>query len=124
MTFSPRNVWIFLFLTETWLNVGDLSPFTELVPPDCDLFSSPRTTGHRGGGIALVFKKKFDCQSMKTDIFSSFEVQLMQIDLRNPVLCALVYRPPKTNNDFIPEFTEFLVGIMTKHDRILMIGDF
>lgn len=28
----------FLFLTETWINVGDLSPFTELVPPDCDFF--------------------------------------------------------------------------------------
>ncbi len=28
----------FLFLTETWIKVGDLSPFTELVPPDCDFF--------------------------------------------------------------------------------------
>lgn len=56
----------FFFFTENWLNVGDLSPFTELVPPDCDLFSSPRTTGRGGGGIAPVFKKKFDCRSMKT----------------------------------------------------------
>ncbi len=39
--------------------------------------SSPRTAG-RGGGLASVFKKKFDCRSIKTDTFSSFEVQLMQ----------------------------------------------
>ncbi len=48
----------FLFLTETWNNVGDLSPFTELVPPDCDSFSSPRTTGC-GEVLALFFKNTF-----------------------------------------------------------------
>ncbi len=112
----------FLFLTETWINVGDLSPFTELVPPDCDL-SSPRTIG-RGGGLASVFKKKFDCRSIKNDTFSSFEEQLMQIDSRNPVLCVLVYRPPKINKNFIHEFTGFLGGIMMKYDRLVILGDF
>ncbi len=98
----------FLFLTETWIKVGDLSPFTELVPPDCDFLSSPRTAG-RGGGLASVFKKKFDCRSIKTDTFSSFEVQLMQIDSRNPVCWYTDHRKStrryrimnsETNKDF------------------------
>ncbi len=48
----------FLFLTETWNNIGDLSPFTELVPPDCDFLSSPRTTGC-GEVLASFFKNTF-----------------------------------------------------------------
>ncbi len=35
----------FLFVTETWINVGDLSPFSELVPPECTFFNYPRTSG-------------------------------------------------------------------------------
>ncbi len=85
--------------------------------------SSPRTTG-RGGGLASVFKKKFDCRNIKNDTFSSFEEQLMQIDSRNPVLCVLVYRPPKINKNFIHEFTGFLGGIMMKYDRLVILGDF
>ncbi|KAJ8405705.1 hypothetical protein AAFF_G00316850 [Aldrovandia affinis] len=36
----------FMFLTETWLTVGDNVPFSELLPPDCDFLNSPRTTGN------------------------------------------------------------------------------
>ncbi len=48
----------------------------------------------------------------------------MQIDSRNPVLCVLVYRPPKVNKNFISEFTGFLGGIMMKYDRLVILGDF
>lgn len=75
-------------MTETWLNVGDLTPFSELVPPDSTFFNSPLTTG-RGGGLASVFKSHF---GLSADVYSSFELQLLQIDLINPVLRALVYR--------------------------------
>ena len=30
-----------LFVTETWLSVGELSPLSELSPTDCQLFSAP-----------------------------------------------------------------------------------
>lgn len=112
-----------LFITETWLRVDDLSPFTEMVPPDCDFFSSPRSTG-RGGGLASVFTRNFACNHLKSNIFTSFEVLLMQIQLHTPVLCVVVYRPPKTNKNFIAEFSEFLGGLMLKYDRILIVGDF
>lgn len=44
----------FLFLTETCIKDGDLSPFTELVPLNCTFFSTSRLSG-RGGGLAAVF---------------------------------------------------------------------
>ena len=42
----------FLFVTETWLSVGESSAFTEILPAECCYFNSQRTSG-RGGGIAL-----------------------------------------------------------------------
>ncbi len=40
--------------------------------------------------------------------YSGFEVQVFKIDLVNPVLSALIYRPPKYNKVFINEFSDFL----------------
>ena len=50
----------FMFLTETWVHAGEYTPFSELLPPDCTFFSSPRATGH-GGGIASVFRANLQC---------------------------------------------------------------
>ncbi len=50
-----------LFITETWLTAGDLSPISEIVSSDYCYFSSPRTLG-RGGGTAVVFKKHLTCR--------------------------------------------------------------
>lgn len=35
----------FLFITETWVKVGDLSPYSELVPTDYCFYNSPRPLG-------------------------------------------------------------------------------
>ncbi len=40
------------------------------------------------------------------------------------VLCAVVYRPPKYNKDFINDFSAFLADIMPKYDRVLIVGEF
>ncbi len=40
------------------------------------------------------------------------------------VLCAVVYRPPKYNKNFIQDFADLLAGIALKYDRFLIIGDF
>ncbi len=64
--FFSSNVLDFLFVTETWLTLGDLSPFSDLVPSNCTFINCPRTTG-MGGGLASVFKSSFGCRSVKTD---------------------------------------------------------
>ncbi len=54
----------------------------------------------------------------------SFEAQLMKIDLHPPVICALIYRPPGYNKNFLDEFYEFLSVVIPSADRILIVGDF
>ncbi len=80
-------------MTETWLNIGELDPLIETSPCDCNFFSSPRTVG-RGGGVATIFKKHFNCRILSVECFASFEVQLCRVDLMYPIFCALIYRPP------------------------------
>ena len=112
----------FLFLTETWLNIGDLSSFGELCPPQCSFFNAPRSS--RGGGIATIFKDSFKCKLLPIESFLSFEVQLFIIHLSSPILCALVYRPPKLyENYFIEEFSDLVSLMAARSEKLLILGD-
>ncbi len=48
----------FMFITESWTKVGDLTPFSELVPSDCTFFNFPRPN-RRGGGLVTILKSSF-----------------------------------------------------------------
>jgi len=112
-----------MFLTETWVHAGEYTPFSELLPPDCTFFSSPSATG-RGGGLASVFRASLQCRLLYlVTSYASFELQLFELNPASPVLCTVVYRPPKCNKDFINYFSDFLSGIMVKYDRVLICGD-
>lgn len=113
----------FLFITETWVNPGEQMALGDLTPPGCNFLNSPRTSG-RGGGVATVFKNSFKCKRLPMDTYSSFEAQLLKIEMMIPVFCVLVYRPPKFNKDFIQQFSDFLSGLVSRGDRLLIIGDF
>ncbi len=113
----------FVFLTETWIQVGKSIQFSELLPPNCLFFNSPRTTG-RGGGVASIFKNSFQCRLSPLITFSSFELQTFIVNFTRPVLCTVVYRPPQFNKDFIKDFTDFVAGVKVNCDRFLIVGDF
>uniref|UniRef100_A0A8C6Q3C2 Reverse transcriptase domain-containing protein n=1 Tax=Nothobranchius furzeri TaxID=105023 RepID=A0A8C6Q3C2_NOTFU len=59
-----------------------------------------------------------------TTIINSFELITFELGNTHPVLCVLVYRPPKFNKDFIEEWSELLAEITTKYERALIMGDF
>lgn len=40
------------------------------------------------------------------------------------MICALIYRPPGYNKNFLDEFSEFLSVVVPSADRILIMGDF
>lgn len=50
------------FFIQSWINAGDWSLLSELVPRDFTCFNNPRPTG-QGGGLATVYKNIFnaDC---------------------------------------------------------------
>ena len=95
-------------LTETWLKPGEISAFSEFLPPSCSFFSTPRAAGH-GGGLAAIFKESFRCKIITANNYSSFGLQLFVIDLSCPVLCATIYRPPNFNKNFLQVLSEFFV---------------
>lgn len=100
----------FMFITETWITSGDMSPFSELIPRDCNFYNTPCSSG-RGGGLASIFKEKFNCRLIATEECASFERQLLLLDIGSPVAIAIIYRPQKAQKDFINEFGFFLGGL-------------
>lgn len=120
--FFNLNKLDFLLVTETWMSMGDTSPFSELVPSDCSFLNCPRLSG-RGGGLASVFKSNFCRRSLKTEMFSSFEVLLFLLNM-DQLAIAVVYCPPKPNKDFLNEFANFLGDIVLQYDRLSIAGDF
>lgn len=102
---------------------NDYSQLAELCPPEYDSFSLHRPSG-RGGGLAAVYKKCYKCIQLPVNNFTSFEVLLFKFCSTDPVLCAVIYRPPKPNPRFLSEFSEFLPSIIMSHNRIVITGDF
>lgn len=111
-----------LFLTETWIKPGESAAFSELLPPGCVFIDTPRSTG-RGGGVAVVFKNSVSYKPLTIDSCASFEMSCFELRHNEPVFCAVIYRPPKYNNDFISDFSNFIAPILTKYDKILLVGD-
>lgn len=97
----------FVFLTESWLTIGDLSPFSELLPTNCSFFNSPHTTGW-GGDLASIYTDTFSCHSVPFNEYSSFELQLFALELSDPFLIAVIYHIPKYNKDFLIDFADLL----------------
>ena len=113
----------FLFLTETWLQMGESEALVTICPEDYSFFSSPRSSGRTGGGLATVVKNNFKCHPINIDHYPSFEVQVIKVDSVNPLLIALIYRPPKYHKDFIDQFASFLTSTITNFDQALILGD-
>ena len=77
----------------------------------------------RGGGIATILKSRLHCKPLSM-AFTSFELSCFELGAQNPVLCTVIYRPPKYNHDFIKEFSDFIAAIRTNYDKIQIVGDF
>lgn len=98
-----------IFITE--MRDGEVAPLMELCPPESSFFNSPRLTG-RGGGVASLFNDRFKCELISYgDPYTSFELQLFTVNRPSVVLIAVIYRPPKYNDNFISEFADFLIQI-------------
>ncbi|KAF7690683.1 hypothetical protein HF521_012487, partial [Silurus meridionalis] len=74
--------------------------------------------------IATIHRQSLKCRQLSTRGYSSFEVQVFVLTLPCPILCAAIYRPPKSNKDFLIEFSEFLSEFLAKFDNVLICGDF
>lgn len=77
-----------------------------------------------GGGLSSIFKHKFRCRELPPVFDTSFEVQLLELNCAPPILCAVVYQPPKSVKDSIFQFGDLLGSLVLRYDRVLIVGDF
>ncbi len=62
----------------------------------------------------MVCRNWFQSRTVSVGNFSTFESQYVLIEsATTPLLCVLIYRPPKPDKDFIKEFSEFVSHIIT-----------
>ncbi len=108
--YSSHNL-DFMFITESWIKVGDLTPFADLIPSDCTFFNFPR--------IVTILKNSLSarCRLVPVTAFSSFEAQLLHLDWNGPVCLGAIYRPLHSSKVFIQHFTELIGNIATNYDR-------
>lgn len=71
-----------------------------------------------------MFKSTFQCRLSASVTYSSFELQLFELNASPPTLCAVVYRPPIFNKDFMQEFADFIAGVRLNYDHFIICGDF
>uniref|UniRef100_A0A1A7XJA1 Endonuclease/exonuclease/phosphatase domain-containing protein n=1 Tax=Iconisemion striatum TaxID=60296 RepID=A0A1A7XJA1_9TELE len=113
-----------LCVTESWILPGESSVFNELVPADCVFINVPRAA-RRGGGLAVICKANLRIKQLQPWFpNTSFELCLFELGHPQPLLCAVVYRPPRYNKDFLPEFSEFLANCASRYGQIMLLGDF
>lgn len=74
--------------------------------------------------VSVIFKNLFSRRPLSIDAYFSFEVLACEVDLAKPLLCALIYRTPKSNTDFLTDFSDILSNLATKADDILLLDNF
>ena len=104
-------------ITETWLRVDmvDQSAVNCLCPTGYNFYHLPRTKC-RGGGVAVLYRKRFSLKKLSTGIsFKSFEfIDCMMNYSSSGLRLVVVYRlPPSQENKlnvtlFEDEFATFL----------------
>ncbi len=96
--------WVFLFmdLDRCWWVECLFRSFTTKL----HYSNAPRLTG-QVGGVATIFKEHLNCRHLPSYLYSSFELSIFELSLAYPVLCVVVYRPPKYNKDLIDDFSDF-----------------
>ena len=83
-------------MTETWLRDNDMAASLEFFPSETyKLFQKNRSSGHNGGGTALVIKKSIDVRKIESRKITSFEYSEFKISTDSlKVRIVIIYRPP------------------------------
>ena len=114
----------FMFLTETWFKSYTPINLLNSCPEGFTAQSVNRPNNQKGGGIAVIYHKKYSVSYSPHEFFSSFEY-FQLIKQPENLLIVTVYRPPRGSKlDFYSEFGEMLSIIALEHDQIIIVGDF
>lgn len=120
-------------ITETWLqgDISDQITVNDICPVGFVLHHLSRI-GSRGGGDALLHKKRFKLKKLSADIsYRSFEFTDCSIDyLSSSLRIVVVYRPPPSKKNrlnvslLLDEFSSLLERLITSSSPLIIVGDF
>ena len=90
-----------------------------------------RSSGRRGGGVALLFESNLKLKSVKTHSFDQFEQMHCTMVFKDTCVdFFVVYRPPPLRanglktSDFFDDWSIFLDAQMLNSRDVLITGDF
>lgn len=78
-----------------------------------------------GGGVAVYFKKSFNCKviaSSQASYCRKPEFLIIELSFGWKLLLCVVYRPPKLG--FISEFFDVVANLLPLYGNVLILGDF
>ncbi len=113
----------FFCLTETWQQHNDFSQLNLSIPPGFAYACQPRVSG-RGGGLAMLYNKKWKVSTIAAPSYATFESMVLQVNGPVPTIITTVYRPPKFNTNFLTELSAFLTLLCSVFPNLIMVGDF
>jgi exonuclease III len=120
-----------LSLSETWLPLDTLpSVLNSLTPPNFSILSSPRASGCRGGGLAVIYRSTLKLTKILLSNYTSFEslcVRFTTTSGTKPLSFILltIYRPPSSSKPiFLSEFATLLEDLATSPSELIITGDF
>ena len=111
--------------TETWIKEGDPITHTRLCPSGYKSLSIPRQD-KVGGGIAIVYKSKFNISKAMGQPYKTMESTCFSVNTGNKLVNHIViYRPPDSNIlEFYNEFTNLLESSINSSGESVLLGDF
>jgi hypothetical protein len=93
----------------------------------------PESKGSRGGRVGLVIADRINCGEMSSDElkYVTFEAMMVRIQLKNPLLLVILYRPPPSSQNkysakqFSEEIEDLIANSYVKHPGdVIIMGDF
>ena len=112
-----------LALTKTWHTASDDNCLRLATPSD---YAVTRPS-HRGGGIAVIFRKRWKCATLKTPTCSTFEVFAVRLTTDSgPFVVVIVYRPGSDHlrTQFFDELSTLLETLVVYACPVLVGANF
>lgn len=76
-------------LTETWQQQNDFSQLNQSIPPGFAYVCRPRVSG-RGGGLAMLYNKKWKVSTIAVPSYATFESMVLQVNGPVPTIITTV----------------------------------
>ncbi len=94
--------------------------FNQLIPAGFGLFDLPWPS-RRGGGNIIVYNLQHKLCPLFVPQFTSFECLVLSVTASHPAAIATIYRPPKSNTEFLSELADLLSILCVQFERILIL---